>query len=346
MGGMSDRSRQQPAHPSPLLFLQTVNAFQRSAALKAAIELDLFTAVGEGKRTPAELAARCAASERGVRILADYLVAVGFLTKAPDGSCALTGDSAAFLDRRSPAYMGGVTEFMLSPQLMGAFDDVAAAVRKGGTVMSPQGTVEDDHPVWVKFARAMVPLMAKAAELTAILVNDDSDRPMRVLDIAAGHGSFGINFARANPNAQVVALDWPAVLEVAEQNARAADVTHRFSTIGGGAFEADFGGQYHVVLLANFLHHFDVPTCEGLLRKVRAALADGGRAVAVEFVPDEDRVTPPDMAMFALTMLATTPGGDAYTFAEYDQMFRNAGFARCELHSLGPGMQRVVIAYR
>ena len=327
-----------------MLFLQTVNAFQRSAALKAAVELDLFTAVGEGKRTPAELAPRCAASERGVRILADFLVATGFLTKT-DGCYALTPDSAAFLDRRSPAYMGGVTEFMLSPQIMEAFKDVAGAVRKGGTVMSPRGTVEDDHPVWVKFAEAMAPLMWKAAESVAMLVNGDSQQFTRVLDVAAGHGVFGIHFARANANAHVVALDWPAVLKVAENNARAADVTRRFETLAGSAFEVDFGASYHVVLLTNFLHHFDAPTCEGLLRKVRASLAPGGRAVAVEFVPDEDRVTPPDQAVFALTMLATTPAGDAYTFSEYERMFRNAGFVRVELHSLGPAMQRVVIAY-
>src|SRR5688500_15332922 len=115
MGGMPG-AIPQPDRPSPMLFLQTVNAFQRSAALKAAIELDLFTAIAEGKQTPADLAGRCAASERGVRILADYLVAAGFVTKT-DGRYALTPDSAAFLDRRSPAYMGGVTEFMLSPQI-------------------------------------------------------------------------------------------------------------------------------------------------------------------------------------------------------------------------------------
>src|SRR5262245_41549032 len=97
--------------PSPLLFFETVNAYQRTEALKAAIELDLFTAIGEGRGTVKELAERCQASERGVRILCDFLTVIGFLTKQDNGY-QLTQDTAIFLDKRSPAYIGGAAEFL------------------------------------------------------------------------------------------------------------------------------------------------------------------------------------------------------------------------------------------
>jgi len=87
-----------------------------------------------------------------------------------------------------------------------------------------------------------------------------------------------------------------------------------------------------------------VPTCEKLLKKVRAALAPGGRVAAPEFIPNDDRVTPPPSATFALVMLATTPSGDAYTLKELTSMFKNAGFAKCELHSMAPMMQNMVVA--
>src|SRR5690349_6875676 len=109
--------------PSPSLFFRTVNAYQQSAAMKAAIQLDLFTGIGEGGRTAADLAVRCGAAERGVRILCDYLVVLGFLTKEGD-RYGLTPDSAAFLDRRSPGYAGSVTEFLLAPHLTACFDDL------------------------------------------------------------------------------------------------------------------------------------------------------------------------------------------------------------------------------
>jgi len=80
--------------------------------------------------------------------------------------------------------------------------------------------------------------------------------------------------------------------------------------------------------------------------KLHAALAPGGRAVALGFIPNDDRVSPPAHAAFALTMLATTPGGDAYTVGELDRMFRTAGFAGTELHHLAPTAERVLIARR
>src|SRR5262249_54029143 len=98
-----------------------------------------------------------------------------------------------------------------------------------------------------------------------------------------------------------------------------------------------------LVLLTNFLHHFDQPTCESLLRKVYAALKPGGRAVTLEFVPNEDRVSPPGSATFAMIMLGSTHRGDAYTFSEYEKMFRNAGFSSSEAHSM-PGPETVIVS--
>ena len=108
----------------------------------------------------------------------------------------------------------------------------------------------------------------------------------------------------------------------------------------------DYGEGYDIVLLTNFLHHFDAPTNETLLRKVHAALAEGGRAVTLEFVPNEDRVSPPGAAAFSMQMLGGTPSGDAYPFSEFERMFRNAGFARSELHQLPPSIQQVIISYK
>lgn len=331
--------------PTPQLFFQTINAYQRTEGLKAAIELEVFTAIGEGKTTIAEIAERCGASERGIRILCDFLCILGFLTK--DGArYNLTPDSAAFLDKRSPAYFGGSLEFLLSPMLTDGFKDLAGAVRKGGTVASEEGTIAPEHPIWVKFARAMTPMMAMPAQLMAKLVDEKADRKLRILDIAAGHGIFGITFASNNPQAEVVAVDWPSVLEVAKENARQAGVADRYQTIAGSAFDVDYGTGYDVVLLTNFLHHFDPATCETLLRKVHAALVDAGRAVTLEFVPNEDRISPPDAAAFSLVMLGSTPAGDAYTFPELERICSAAGFARSEIYPLPPSIQHAVISYK
>jgi ubiquinone/menaquinone biosynthesis C-methylase UbiE len=338
-------SSPQMQQPNPALLFQTINAYQRTEAMKAAIELEVFTAIGEGKNTAAEIAQRCGAAERGIRILCDFLTIMGFLTKSEE-TYSLTPDSAMFLDKKSPAYMGGATKFMLSPMLTAGYKDFTAAVRKGGVAASEEGTIAPDNPIWVDFANAMGPLMALPAELMARLTDPEAKQKLKILDIAAGHGLFGIAFARNNPNVEVVALDWANVLEVAKQNAAKAGVADRYSTIPGSAFDVAFGEGYDIVLLTNFLHHFDPPTNEMLLRKVHAALKPGGRAVTLEFVPNEDRISPPESASFAVMMLGSTPSGDAYTFSELENMMTAAGFGKSEFHPLPPSIQQVVISHK
>jgi 2-polyprenyl-3-methyl-5-hydroxy-6-metoxy-1,4-benzoquinol methylase len=341
---MSSVTQNQPA-PSPEIIFDTLNAFQRTAALRAAIQLDLFTAIAEGNTAVKSIAARIKASDKGTRILCDFLTVIGFLTKQ-SGQYGLTQDSATFLNRRSPAYLGSVADFLGDWSAAVDFHDIAAVVRKGGTVNSAGVVIEPDNPLWVNFARSMAPMMNLPAQLIAGIIGSSSGPKWKVLDIAAGHGLFGIAIANQNPNAQIVAVDWESVLTVAKENAQKAGVSSRYSTLPGSAFEVDFGTGYDIVLLTNFLHHFDVPTNESLLKKVHAALAPGGRAVTLEFIPNEDRVSPPIQATFSMMMLAGTTGGDAYTFSELDRMCRNAGFARNEMHELAPSPERVVVSYK
>jgi ubiquinone/menaquinone biosynthesis C-methylase UbiE len=171
-----------------------------------------------------------------------------------------------------------------------------------------------------------------------------STEPIKVLDIAAGHGMYGVTVAKNIPNVQVTALDWPAVLEVAKENAAKAGVSDRYSTLPGSAFDAELGQGYDYIFVTNFLHHFDLPTNEKLLRRFHAALKPGGKALTVEFVPNPDRVTPPMAAAFSLVMLAHTDSGEAYTFAEYEKMMRAAGFKSCGLHPVPELPQQVVVA--
>lgn len=332
-----------PGVSGPDLFFQIANAYQQTAALRAAVELDVFTAIGEGNHSAAGIARRCSASERGIRILCDYLVIHGFLVK-DDSRYTLTPDSATFLDGRSPACVTQALRFLNDAPIIDGFNQLTEAVRRGASMLPEEGTTSAENPVWVEFARSMAPLQGIVAELLANLLNARAGQRWRVLDVAAGHGLFGISIAKQNPNAQIVALDWPKVVEVAAENARKAGVAERHRTLAGSAFDVDFGGVYDVVLLTNFIHHFDPATIRKFLKKVHAALAPGGQAVTVEFVPNEDRVTPPRAAGFALIMLATTAAGDAYTLSEYKSMFQDAGFSAVDFQPMPPAPQSVILA--
>ena len=330
------------AMPSAEIVFDTLFAYQRSAALKSALDLDIFSLIDESVTTPQALATRCTASERGVRILCDYLTTLGLLSKS-DSTYRLTAESAAFLSKRSPAYLGTTARFLLLPELKQNMDGLTDAVRLGGVTPSGENTVSDENPIWVEFARSMGPMMVPAAHGIADLLAGTG--PLKVLDIAAGHGLFGITIAQRNPQAEIFAVDWPSVLAVATEHARGAQVQDRYRLVPGDAFKVEFPGGCDVALVTNFLHHFDPPTCTSFLKNVYAALKPGGRVAVLEFVPNPDRVSPPIPARFSLSMLTGTAGGDAYTFEELRQQLEGAGFRNLSAHGL-PTPQTILLAQK
>jgi ubiquinone/menaquinone biosynthesis C-methylase UbiE len=332
-----------PQPPTPERVFNALNAYEQTEAMKAAIELEIFTAIAEGNTSAATIAKRCQAAERGVEILCNYLTIHGFLSK--EGTqYGLAPDSALFLNKGSRAYIGGAIEFLLAPRIREGHARLTEAVRGGGSALG-EGTLEPDNPDWVKFARAMMPLMHMPAQIMAGELLKGGE-VKKVLDVAASHGIFGISVAKQNSAAQIYASDWKNVLEVARENAQAMGVADRYHLLAGNTFDVDFGGDYDLALVTNFLHHFDLPTCTAFMRKVHVSLRPGGRAAILDFVPNPDRVTPPTAAAFSLMMLATTPSGNAYTFEEYERLLKEAGFARVELTPPQIGMGRLIVAYR
>jgi SAM-dependent methyltransferase len=329
--------------PTPDRLFTAVNAYELTEVIKAAIELEIFTAIAEGNTTSATIAKRCKATNRGVRILCDFLTIHSFLTK-DETHYALTQDSALFLNRHSPAYAGTITEFLLTPRMRDCHAQLTEAVRRGGTALG-EGVLVPENPDWVRFAHGMMPLMRRPSEIMAAELRKGGE-VHKVLDIAASHGIFGISVAKQNPAAHIYACDWKNVLEVAQKNALAMGLADRYHLLPGSAFETDFGSGYDLVLITNFLHGFDRSTCTTFMRKAYAALVPGGRAAIAEFVPNPDRVSPPIAAAFSLMMLAATPCGDAYTFAELEDIAKDAGFARVELAAPEIGRNRLVVAYR
>jgi ubiquinone/menaquinone biosynthesis C-methylase UbiE len=322
-------------NPAPIFDCFT--AYQKTAAMQAAVDIGLFSSIASGASTVPAIAMACSASPKGVRVLCDYWTVHELLTKSGD-TYQLTPLAATFLDRASPAYFGGALGFLNGP-ITPFFARLTEAVRNGGCETA--GTVAPGHDGWVAFANEMGAMMYPTAQAIAKLLGPVSGR---VLDVAAGHGLFGIVLAQQNPDAQVTALDWPKVLEVASKNAARRGVGQRYSTIAGDAFTVDLKGPYDVILLTNLLHHFSAEECIGLLKRLRAALRPGAKLVTLEFVPNDDRVTPPMSATFPLVMLATTAKGDAYTFAELDKMFRTAGFAISNLHQPDDSPQQIIVS--
>jgi 2-polyprenyl-3-methyl-5-hydroxy-6-metoxy-1,4-benzoquinol methylase len=241
--------------------------------------------------------------------------------------------------------MGLAFKFLMHPTQLAHFEHLTRAVRNGGS-SEEDTTLAPNDPIWIEFARGMAPMMVPPAQAIAgLLAPELGSRPSaKILDIAASHGLFGITVAQRLPKAHIYALDWANVLEVARANAAKQALAGRYHLLPGSAFDVDYGTGFDAILITNLLHHFEPAANEKMLKKAYNALNPGGQVIILEFVPNDDRVSPPVPALFSLTMLGNTPQGDAYTLAEYATMCRNAGLETPRLVALEPMPQSLVVA--
>ncbi len=243
-----------------------VLGYLNTAALKGALDLDLFSAIPETDGTAEAIAARVQASPRGVRILCDFLTVNGFLRKEAQ-HYRLTPSTAMFLTRSSPAWLGSVVDFLAAPEFLRLWiDDPVSYVRNGGSV--GLANTAPDNPLWVTFAKAMVPFMTAPADALAAEVRGWNPPVRRVVDISAGHGLYGIAIGKAVPGAEIIAVDWAPVLKVAEANAAAAGLAGPLSAAARFGIRCGLGqrsrsrhaAQFPPSLRSRGLHR---PSCQG-----------------------------------------------------------------------------------
>lgn len=333
-----------PTALDPNALQQLMFAFLKSALLKTAIDLDLFTFVARGQRTAAALAAAAGSDERAVRIVCNALCALGLLGKTGD-EYALGPLAELLLVKDSPAYAGAFTRITLNPRIWDTVGRLTETVRTGAP---PEAIVDvPEHQFWEEFSVASAGISVAGANAVADQLDLDPDAPAEVLDVAVGSGVYGFTALERLPSARLTSLDWANVLAHARRIAEARGVAARVTWLAGSAFDAPLPEtHFDAVIMSHFLHHFGPDENAVLLRRLFATLKPGGRLLVHDFVPDEARALHETALLFAVIMLATTRQGDAYTFGEYRAQLENTGFREVSLHALPIGGSSVVVARR
>ncbi|MGO9832991.1 MAG: methyltransferase [Polyangiaceae bacterium] len=327
----------------PGAVLQMLQGAQVTAVLSAAIDLGVFAALATGPLPVDKVATRIESPARSTRILLDALVVLGLLTK--DGASYILGPlAAAHLVPDRPGYVGAMANVVASPTMWTGISRLKEAVRAGGSVLEDHGETPR-HPFWEVFAQSTVGMSAPAAAAIEGTLHDwiASKPSVRVLDVAAGSGTYGFTLAK-NPNVQLASLDWPNVLvHTRKAGARFGVDASRVKYLEGDLFELNWAGPYDVVLLSQIYHHFDPETCLRLTQKAAGALAPGGKVVVQDFLSD-DAVKNPAAAMFSVTMLVWTRSGEAYSLKDYEKWFGQTGLTRPKLHTFDGMPSSVLIA--
>jgi ubiquinone/menaquinone biosynthesis C-methylase UbiE len=331
------------ANPSPQRLMQLAFGYAAPLIVEAALAHRIFDHLAAGPRTLEELLAATGVSRRGLRALADALVGLELLTRQGE-KYALTPESEAFLVSGKPGYRGALFRHV-SKQLLPPWQELTEIVRTGRPAKPVNQEVEGSE-FFAQFVEDIFPLSYDAARsLAAHLRLAEARQPVRVLDLAAGSGVWGIALAQASPQVQVTAVDWPRVLSVTQRLAARHGVGDRFRFVAGDLGTVAFGSGYQVATLGHILHSEGEARSRALLRKTFAALAPGGTIAIAEWLVNDDRTGPPDALIFAVNMLVNTEAGDTFSFAQLRSWLEEAGFCRPRLLEV-PGPSPLVLAER
>jgi hypothetical protein len=299
--------------------------------IEAGIRHHVFDVLDSGPKSVSEVSKATGASERGLTAIMNVLLA-----KDQKGTYCLTPESAAFLVSTKPSFQGGLIRHS-SEQLIPNWLHLNDVVATGQPVaaVNQQGPGTD---FFAEFVNDIFPMSYRVTqELAGHLNLKDADAPVRVLDLAAGSGVWGIGLAQSSSQVRVTAVDWPGVIPVTKKTVARFGVADRFTFVEGDLQQADFGSGHDVATLGHILHSEGIARSKALLAKTFAALTSGGTIAIQEFLVNADRTGPLGSLIFAVNMLVNTDGGDTFSFEEISSWLNEAGFVNARtLDTHGP----------
>jgi O-methyltransferase domain/Dimerisation domain len=336
---------------SPAKIMEVGFAFWSSKVLLTAIELGVFTALSGRSMTAAELGLALSLHPRGRYDFFDALVSMGFLERRGDGATGKycnTPETARFLDRRQPSYVGGMLE-MLNARLFGYWNDLGAALRTG----HPQNEIKHSqkslfetlysNPQGLEqFMSAMRGI--SQPNFQALADRFDFSKYDSLCDVGGATGLLATLVAERYPHLQCLSFDLPAVEPIAQRWIARSSAAAQVQTVSGDFLRNPLP-RADVITMGMILHDWNLEKKKMLVRLAYDALPPGGAFIAVEHLIDDARRENTFGLLMSLNMLIEV--GDAFDFtgAQFWSWCREAGFQRYEVLPLA-GPCSAVIAYK
>ncbi len=332
---MAKKTRQKK-QVTPERLMELSFAYAPPLIISAAAANKVFDKLENGAKTADEIAKKTAASPRALRILMNALVGLDLLKKDRRGRYSLTPESAAFLISEKPGTHAGFFG-TIAPQLISRWLRLTDIVREGRPAVSVNQETEGTE-FFSQLVENIIPMSYPAAQkLGDHLKIAKTKKEIRVLDLAAGSGIWGIALAQKSPHVRVSAVDWAGMIPTTKQITEKYSVRDRFNFVEGDLAEANFGTGYDVAILGHILHSEGEKRSRELLKKTFSALKSGGVIAIAEWLVNDQRTEPLHALMFAVQMLVNTEKGDTFSFNEIKRWLEEAGFKKVrKLEAPGP----------
>lgn len=323
----------------PEEFMALATAFQKSRAILSAVELSLFTALGDGEKLPDELALLTGTRERTIDRLGNALVALGLLEKRADGAFANTPFGRTHLVKGRPGYLAGIHH---TAGMWTSWSHLTLSVTRGGAAH-----IEPMNERGKRWLAPFIAAMDARARVTAPELFDriDATESVRLLDVGGGSGAHALEFVRRGADKAATVFDLPNVVELTREHLAKDPAGSRVGTAEGDFRHDPLGEGYDLALLSNIVHMLSPRDAARLIDHAAAALAPGGRIAIVDFLVDETRTAPLPAALFALNMIVATEGGDVYTEGEIAGWMRDGGFREIRREELSGGSSLLVARF-
>ncbi len=311
-------------------FLQLALNFEGSLTFLGAVELDIFTAIGDDFKTADEVAEKIGASKRGVQRLLNSLVAMGLLQKFGQ-KYGNTSDVKEYLVRGAPNYIGDFRALRFLLKTWQNFKDCIINGKPTPSVKLSDLTPEDiEGLLFLMNWRAN----RQAPEFVRFL---DLSKVMKALDFGCGSGSFGLELLKQNINIELVLFDFPEIVPFTEKFVERKGFTGFPKIISGNLLTADIGKDYDLVIVSNVLRYFSFKNCLKILNKIFDALKRKGKIVVQETLIDNERTSPSFATFESLRLLLLTEEGDLLTETEMLLLLKEAWFSDIKIHKTSYG---------
>jgi len=328
--------KRQTKKPTPERLQQLGFAYAPPLIISAAVNNKVFDALDGGAKTLQQLQKETGGSARGLRAIMDALVGLELLKKDRQAKYSLTPESQAFLISEKPGTLAGFFGSIL-PVLTSRWLRLTDIVRDGRPPVAVNQETEGTE-FFSQLVETIIPMSYPGAQkLADHLKIATAKEQLRVIDLAAGSGIWGIAAAQKSPRVRVTAVDWAGMIPTTKRITEKFGVRDRFDFIEGDLSEANLGSGYDVATLGHILHSEGEERSRQLLNKTFRALKSGGTIAIAEWLVNDDRTKPLPSLMFSVQMLVNTEKGDTFSFNEIKNWLEDAGFKKVrKLEAPGP----------